>query len=153
MTIIKNALLLGVCCACSSFAIVAAADDRAVSAVVGCEVSLGDAVESANGMKASGGTAVLKCPLSKKVGTSTAGTVYARIHRVESSGASPFCYLVSTPPYGSASSVSYGYASSSVGAQSISVPMPSLYLTGYLDLYCLLNKNDTFYGARHVQVD
>lgn len=131
----------------------AAAEDWAISSVGSCEVSAGNAVESGNGMRASGGTAVLKCPMTKRLGAGDSHYLYARINRSQSGGADPFCYLISTPPYGTSSDISYGYATAYVGAQSVNVPMPQLHLTGYLDLYCLLNDNDTLYGVRHVQVD
>lgn len=152
MKITHYSLWVGLGCAYSVFA-AAVADDRALSAIASCEVSLGNTTESGNGMKAAGGTSVIKCPLSKKLGTSNSNYLYARIHRAQSSGSDPFCYLVSTPPFGTTSSVSYGYAEPHAGAQSVGVAMPRLYSTGYLDLYCLLNDGDTFYGARHVQVD
>lgn len=153
MRAIESVFLAGVGCLVAFPGGTNAAEDKSVSSVAGCEVSAGSAVESANGMKASGGTAVLKCPLSKRIGTSSANTVYARINRAQAEGADPFCYLISMPPYGNTTAISYGYATSNVGAQSINIPMPSLYLTGYIDLYCLLNNNDIFYGFRHVQVD
>lgn len=153
MKAIKGAFLTGMGCMLALSAATATADDRSASSVAGCEVSSGSAVEHGNGMKASGGTAVLKCPLSKKLGSSSANTVYARINRAQSAGADPFCYLISMPPYGTTSAITYGYAGSYAGAQSINIAMPSLYVTGYLDLYCVLNSNDIFYGFRHVQVD
>lgn len=130
-----------------------AGEDWTVSSVAGCEASLGNTVDSENGMKAVGGTAVLKCPMLKRIGTSDSNRVFVRMSRAQASGTDPFCYLVSTPPYGTTTDISYGYASSYAGAQSIAVAMPNLHVTGYLDLYCLLNENDILYGARHVQVE
>lgn len=130
-----------------------AAEDESISSVGHCSTSLGSVVETANGLKAQGGTAVVSCPLGKRVGTDQSSAVYVRLSRAEGGGSAPFCYLISTPPYGTNTSITYGYAESYSGAQSINVPMPSLYLTGYLDLYCLLNNNDILYGVRHAQVD
>lgn len=130
-----------------------AATDLTISAVAGCSASLGGVVESGNGLRANGGTAVVRCPLRKLSGAGIEHTLYARVQRAQSSGADPFCYLISTAPYGNNTEVSYGYASSQAGVQSIAVPTPGLYLTGYMDLYCLLNTDDTLYGVRHVQVE
>lgn len=130
-----------------------AAEDSAISSVGHCSAGLGAVVESGNGLKAEGGTAVVKCPLAKREGSDERNAVYVRINRADANSSAPFCYLISTPPYGTTTSISYGYAQSYSGAQSINVPMPSLYITGYLDLYCLLNDNDTLYGVRHAQVD
>lgn len=145
-----------VCAATLAFLVIPkafAATDLAVSAVAGCSASLGGVIESGNGLRANGGTAVLRCPLRKLSGAGVEHTIYARVHRAQSSSADPFCYLISTAPYGSNTELSYGYASSQAGVQSIEVPTPGLYLTGYLDLYCLLNADDTLYGVRHVQVE
>ena len=131
----------------------AIASDSAFSARGSCEVSLGYAEEGDNGLQARGGTTILKCPLTKNFGTSENSTVYARISRASMDKAKPFCFLVSTPPYGTSQDVSYGYAGDYEGSQSINMSLPTLYLTGYLDLYCVLNNQDILFGVRYVQAE
>lgn len=127
------------------------AEDWAISAAASCETELGTTVASGGGIKASGGTAVVSCPFVKEVVGNAMLNVYARMKRASTNGASSFCYLISTAPYGSPSDSSYGYPSNTTATQSVSVPLPDQYYSGYQDLYCVLVNNDILYGVRYKQ--
>ena len=127
------------------------AEDWTISAVQGCKTSLGNTIESGGGLKASGGTAVVSCPLTKEVGSDTINFVYARMNRFNAGGADPFCTLSSISNYGTPTSTTWGYATDGAGTKSVSIPMPTQYSSGYANVYCVLNVNDTLYGIRYLQ--
>jgi hypothetical protein len=128
------------------------ASDWTIPANPACEVSLGNVANTSSGYRASGGTAVISCDLTKKVGSNNLNWVYARINRNLSGGANPFCTLNSYSAYGS-SDTTFGSASTGAGNKSISLPLPTIYSTGYLNVVCVLNNNDTLYGIRYGQDD
>ena len=107
--------------------------------------------QSGGGLKASGGTAVVSCPLTKEVGTDTLNYVYARMNRAVSGGADPFCTLSSISYYGSPTDMTWGFASDSAGNKSVSIPLPTQYSSGYASVICVLNVNDTLFGVRYIQ--
>jgi len=127
------------------------AEDWAISATGSCEAVLGNTVSSGGGLKANGGTAVVRCPLTKEVGTNTINNVYVRMKRISASGADPFCNISSTSNYGSPSNLSYGFASDTTSNQSVSITLPTQYYAGYADVLCVLNSGDTMYGVRYRQ--
>lgn len=130
------------------------ASDWTVSAAQGCTTSLGSTSNYNGGLRASG-TAVISCPLIKKVTTNAVTAVWARTHSANLSDADSFCYLASIPANGGV--VSYGVnskATSAVGNKSINVSLPeSQAFSGYMDLYCVIQSGDTFFGARYMQVN
>lgn len=129
----------------------AIAEDWAISAYGTCTTELGSTISSSGGLRASGGTAVLKCPLIREVGSSTLNNVYARMQRANTVGAAPFCTLNTTSNYGTPTSSSYGFASNTINYQSVSIPMPTQYYAGYADVLCLLNSGDVLFGIRYRQ--
>jgi len=127
------------------------AEDWAISAQVGCKTELGSTVSSGGGLKASGGTAVVSCPIVKEYGSSAVNNIYARIKRASSSGADSFCYSYNSSNYGSPTNYNYAFASTTVGNQSLSVPVGTQYSSGYSDVYCVLVQNDILFGVRYLQ--
>ena len=128
------------------------ASDWTTDAYSGCQVRLGNATPYRSGFRASGGTAVLSCPITKKAGSSNLNFVYARMKRATTGSAIPFCTLNSNSHYSSTSSNStWGYASSTTSAHSVAMPLPTLYSTGYLNLVCVIYENDIFFGYRYNQ--
>lgn len=130
------------------------AEDWTISAQGSCDTSLGNTVSSAGGIKASGGTAVVVCPLTKETVGNAFTNVWARMKRNSTSGASSFCYLVTANQYGTPNDYSYGYPSNTTNKQSVSIPVNSSltqYYAGYADLYCVLVQNDTLFGVRYRQ--
>lgn len=127
------------------------ASDWTIPANSICEVALGNAVSSYSGYKATGGTAVITCSLTKKVGSNNLNHVFARINRSNPGGAAPFCSLTSYQPYGSPSDTTYAYASNGSGNKSLSLPLPNSSYSGYLTVGCVLNNGDTLYGVRYGQ--
>ncbi|MCG8671691.1 MAG: hypothetical protein MI867_19965 [Pseudomonadales bacterium] len=127
------------------------AEDWTLSAPRGCITELGTTTESGGGLKASGGTAVVLCPITKEGGYNTINAVYARINRALSNGPDPFCTLSTTSNYGSPTDMTWGFASDGAGNKSISLPLGDQYSYGYASVSCVLNVNDTFYGIRYLQ--
>ncbi len=127
------------------------AEDWTISAPGSCSTSLGKTVNSGGGIKATGGTAVVVCPLSKEVVANALTGVYARIKRASSGGADPFCDVSNVDWDGSPSAIGYGFANTSTNPQSVTVSIPTQYLSGYSDVYCVLNNNDILYGIRYKQ--
>jgi len=126
-------------------------EDWTISASGSCSTGLGTTLASGSGLQATGGTAVIKCPLTKEVGSNTLNVVYARIKRNSASGADPFCTIDSTSGYGSPRQVGYGFASNTTANQSIRISLPTQYYSGYADVYCVLNSGDILYGIRYRQ--
>ena len=131
----------------------AQASDWTIPANPACEVSLGNVTNTSSGYRASGGSAVISCDLTKKVGSNNLNWVYARINRNLAGGANPFCTLTSYSHYGSPSDSEWGFATAGAGNKSISMPLPTIYSSGYLSIVCVLNNNDTLYGIRYGQDD
>lgn len=131
----------------------AQAADWTIPANPACKVSLGNATNTSSGYKASGGTAVISCDLTKKVGNNNLNWVYARINRNLAGGANPCCTLNSYSLYGSPNDTRWGCATTGAGNKSISIPLPTIYSTGYLSVVCVLNNGDTLYGIRYGQDD
>ena len=131
----------------------AAAEDWTISAEGSCETELGNTVYSAGGLKASGGTAVVKGPLVKEVVGSAIKNVWGRMHRASGNSPRPFCYLVSRSMWGTAPEYAYGYpVNNNAGNQSLPiVPGDDQYYGGYADAYCVLNVNDILFGIRYKQ--
>ena len=129
----------------------ALAEDWAISAPGSCRAALGSVVNSGGGVKASGGTAVVVCPLTKEVTSDALINVYARMERASISGADPFCDVNNVDWDGSPTSIGYGFAADISGPQSVSVSIPTQYYSGYSDVYCVLNNNDILYGIRYRQ--
>lgn len=129
----------------------AMAEDWAISATGSCKAVLGGTTTSGGGLKASGGTAVIRCPLTKEGGTNTLNNVYVRMKRASASGADPFCNIASTSNYGTPSNISYGFATDTTANQSVSITLPTQYSYGYADVLCVLNSGDTMYGVRYRQ--
>jgi hypothetical protein len=127
------------------------AEDWTISAAGSCHTSLGSTVSSGGGIKASGGTAVVVCPLTKEVTADALTSVYARMKRASASGANPFCNINNTDWDGAPSAMGYGFATSTTNPQSISLTIPDQYYSGYSDVYCVLNNNDILYGIRYIQ--
>jgi len=127
------------------------AEDWAISATASCEATLGNVINSGGGIKASGGTAVVRCPLTKESGFNTINSVYVRMKRVSASGADPFCYLYNTSNFGSPTSFVNKFASDTTANQSVSLNLGTQYSYGYADVYCVLNNGDTMYGVRYLQ--
>jgi hypothetical protein len=127
------------------------AADWTIPANPGCEVALGNANTVNSGFRANGGTAVISCPLTRKVGSNNLNWVYARIHRSQGGGAAPFCTLNSYNNFGSPNNSTWGNASAGAGNKSISLPLPTVYYSGYLSVVCVLNNGDTLYGLRYGQ--
>lgn len=128
-------------------------DDETISAVGSCRDSLGTTISSGGGIKASGGTAVVVCPLTKNTVNEAITNVYARMKRISSTGADPFCYLSTINNYGTPSQLGYGFASATTANQSVSLNIPTQYRFGYADVYCVLNEGDTLFGIRYLQND
>jgi len=127
------------------------AEDWAISATGSCAPVLGNTITSGGGLKASGGTAVVRCPLTREVGSNTINNVYARMKRNSASGADPFCNIISTSHYGTPSNLGYGFATDTTANQSVSISLPTQYSSGYADVSCVLNSGDTLYGIRYRQ--
>lgn len=127
------------------------AEDWAISATGSCATVLGSTIQSGGGLKASGGTAVVRCPLTKEGGFNTINNVYVRMKRVSANGADPFCNIVSTSNYGTPSNISYGFATDTTANQSVSIALPTQYSYGYADVSCVLNSGDTMFGVRYLQ--
>lgn len=127
------------------------AEDWTISATGSCMPVLGNTITSGGGLKASGGTAVVRCPLTKEVGSNTINNVYARMKRNSASGADPFCNIISTSYYGTPSNLGYGFATDTTANQSVSISLPTQYSSGYADVSCVLNSGDTLYGIRYRQ--
>ena len=136
----------------TSAALPAVAEDWAISATGSCETALGTTVSSGGGLRASGGTAVVKCPLTKESGVADAITaVYARMKRGSASGANSFCTVQTYSNFGTPSDIGYGWSSAHTSNQSVSITLPDQYSYGYADVYCTLVSGDTFYGVRYLQ--
>ncbi|BFM04882.1 hypothetical protein [Halioxenophilus aromaticivorans] len=129
----------------------AQAEDWTMSAEAYCETNLGNTVYSQGGLKASGGTAVVKCPLIKESATDAITDSYARMKRATSTGAQPFCYIVSKNNWGSINQYTYGYAANHTGNQSVRMQPSTQYHSGYADMYCVLFQNDVLFGVRYKQ--
>ncbi len=135
----------------SAYSSAHAASDWTIPANPACEVSLGNATNTFSGYKASGGTAVIICDLTKKVASNNLNYVYARINRSLAGGADPFCTLNSYSAYSTSNDTTWGFAPDGVGNKSISIPLPDTYSSGYLSVVCVLNVNDTLHGIRYGQ--
>jgi len=129
------------------------AEDWAISATGSCKTALGTTIFAAGGIRASGGTAVVTCPLTKEVGTDTLNNVYARMRRNNAFGPDPFCNVSTISHYGSPSDISIGFAANTTNNQSINIPLPDQYSIGYADVSCVLNAGDTLYGIRYRQAN
>ena len=131
----------------------AMAEDWTISAQGSCETALGTTVSSAGGLRASGGTAVIKCPLVKEVVAGAIQNVWGRMHRASSSSPRPFCYLVSRNMWGDGPEYTYGYpGNNNAGNQSLRMqPGNNQYYSGYANAYCVLNVNDILFGIRYQQ--
>ncbi len=127
------------------------AEDWTISALASCEAALGNVISSGGGIKASGGTAVIRCPLTKEVGSNPISSVYVRMKRVSSSGPDPFCSLNNTSTFGTSTSFTNTFASDTTNNQSISLNLGTQYYSGYADVYCVLNNGDTLFGVRYRQ--
>ena len=127
------------------------AEDWAISAIGSCVAALGSTTNSGGGLRASGGTAVVKCPMTKEVGTNTINNVYARIKRSSATGPDPFCYVFNTSHYGSPTSFANTFASDTTANQSLNINLGTQYSYGYADTYCVLNTGDTLFGVRYKQ--
>ncbi|MEM1228926.1 MAG: hypothetical protein AAGI15_00185 [Pseudomonadota bacterium] len=126
----------------------AAASNWTESAYHACTVGLGNATGTQSGWRATGGTAVISCPIQRKLGSANLNNLYARIKRANGSGAAPFCTLTSYNNYSTATSSKSKFASAGAGNKSLSLPLPTIYYSGYLGLVCVLNSNDVLYGYR-----
>ena len=135
----------------SVYSNVHAASDWTIPANPGCEVSLGNTTNVHSGYKASGGTAVIGCPLTKKVAGNNLNHVYARINRKNANGPDPFCTLNSYSLYSTSNDSKSKNASKRAGNQSLSIPFPTIYSSGYLSVFCVLNDGDTLHGIRYGQ--
>ncbi|MEO0997288.1 MAG: hypothetical protein AAFX58_07195, partial [Pseudomonadota bacterium] len=130
-------VLLGALLATASHS--AVADDETISAYAGCRAELGNTTGTGSGLRASGGTAVISCPILKNVSPNDLNWVYARINRAQAGGGDPFCSLSSHNAYNTASDSTWVFASDPAGNKSLSLPLPTTYSTGYLTLSCVLN--------------
>ena len=128
-----------------------AASDWTIPADPGCDVSLGNATGVHSGYKASGGTAVIGCDLTKKVASNNLNYVFARINRKNANGPDPFCTLNSHNMYSTSNDSKSKNATKNAGNQSLSIQLPTIYSTGYLTVSCVLNDGDTLYGIRYGQ--
>ncbi len=147
----KSTLTKGILVISSLVSTLTYAEDWTISATGSCAPVLGNTITSGGGLKASGGTAVVRCPLTKEVGSNTINNVYVRMKRVSASGADPFCNIASTSHYGTPSNLSYGFATDTTANQSVSISLPTQYSSGYADVLCVLNSGDTMYGVRYRQ--
>lgn len=127
------------------------AEDWAISAQGSCKTSLGNTTQTGGGLRASGGTAVVTCPLTKEVGTNTINNIYVRLKRVSATGADPFCNVSNKSNYGTPSSFPYTFASDTTANQSMNLNLGTQYYAGYADVICVLNSGDTLYGIRYRQ--
>ena len=128
-----------------------AASNWTIPANPACEVSLGNATNTFSGYKASGGTAVIQCDLTKKVGSNTLNYVNARIKRKLAGGPDPFCALTSHGAFSAFNDTKYGHATHGVGNKYVRIPLPESYNNGYLSIVCVLNNGDTLYGISYGQ--
>ena len=128
-----------------------AATNWTIPANPACEVSLGNATNTNSGYKASGGTAVIHCDLTKKLGSNNLNYVNARIKRKLAGGPDPFCSITSYSAFSTASNSKWGFAADGAGNKSISIPLPNLYYSGYLSVVCVLNNGDTLHGISYGQ--
>lgn len=131
----------------------AQAEDWTISAVGSCRTALGSTVESGGGLRASGGTAVVACPLTKEVTGNALQNVWARLKRASATGAKAFCDISYKDWDGDPNVLGYGWSTDTTAAQSVSVAIPTQYTSGYADLYCVLYNNDTLYGVRYKQLN
>ena len=127
------------------------AEDWAISAIGSCVAALGNTTNSGGGLRASGGAAVVKCPMTKEVGANTINNVYARLRRSSATGPDPFCYVYNTSNYGSPTSFANTFASDTTANQSLNINLGTQYSFGYADTYCVLNEGDTLFGVRYIQ--
>lgn len=129
----------------------ATAEDWTISATGSCKTSLGNTTTSGGGLRATGGTAAVTCPLTKEVGNNTINNVYVRMKRASTNGADPFCTISSVSNYGTPTNTGLGFATDTTANQSVSISLPTQYYSGYADIICFLNSGDTMFGVRYIQ--
>lgn len=127
------------------------AEDWTISAITSCETIGGSTSLSSGGLRATGGTAVVRCPLVREAGANTINSVYARMKRASTSGAASFCYVETLSTYGTPSSISSAFAANTTASQSINISLPTQYSYGYASVGCVLVSGDTLYGIRYRQ--
>ncbi len=125
------------------------AADKTISVVSGCETIAGSTNESNGGLQASGGTAIVRCPILKDNGSIS--TLWARVENASSSGANSFCTAVATNAWGGTSFLNTSFNNGVTGTQSVNMSLPTQASTGYLHMFCTLVVNDKFFGIRYLQ--
>ena len=151
----KTKLTLGLLVTSASLTLLtsapAQAEDWTLFANSGCRTTLGNTQTLVSGLKATGGSAVVSCPITKEVVADAFINVYARIDRAVANGPDPFCVLNTVDIDGEPQQSGYRFAQKVAGYQSLSLPKPTHYASGYADIICTLNNNDMLHGIRYRQ--
>lgn len=130
----------------------ATAEDWTISAADSCETTLGNTVSSGVGLKASGGTAAISCPLVKEVASAAIIKVWARIVNASSTDSQPLCNLISSNNFSGPAKVTFNSPITKTGNVSTSMePGNNQYIHGYAKVICILNSDDILYGVRYQQ--
>jgi len=129
----------------------AKASDWSTPAFPSCEVIRGKVNRIFSALQASEDRTSIGCPLTKEVDGSNLRHVYVRLKRASISNGKTSCVLGSTDLYGSGTESIATFARDTISPQSVAMRIPTLFSSGYLVLFCNLNKNDVLYGIRYGQ--